>query len=366
MAAFFNTRSDGSVVVARRTATRRWRWTLALVACLLLGGLPRSFAGTLLNFNTNMGTIQVDLFDDLMPGTVANFLSYVNSSAFANTLVHRSTSLADTGLAVIQGGGYTATTGAGGVSLVPIATDDPIALQYSRANSRGTIAMARQAPPDTATSQWFINTTDNSTTLGQSNGGGYAVFGWVVGTGMSIADTINTLPKSTVGGFPSVPLRNFTAGGTPTQQNLVITNSITVAGTHPSFQNPVLAADVVNDGLLRASDAHALINDLLSQGQHSVVGPFAGTNYLDVNGSNTITTVDIQNVINALLSQNSPGSLSLVALPEIVPAARSELMDSSLSARLLVAVPEPTTLSLAAVAAMALAVGAFWRRRAAR
>src|SRR5260221_3221888 len=46
-------------------------------------------AGTLLNFNTNMGSYQVDLFDDVPPATVNNFLQYVNSSAYTNTLIHR-------------------------------------------------------------------------------------------------------------------------------------------------------------------------------------------------------------------------------------------------------------------------------------
>jgi peptidyl-prolyl cis-trans isomerase A (cyclophilin A) len=357
MAAFSSdtNRSGGFVDASRVTLVAQvCRWAVALLLCLFLGSLPGTArGGTLVNFNTQLGTIQVDLFDDLVPTTVNNFLSYVNSGAYANTLVHRSTSVADTQLAVIQGGGYTASTGTP-LAFNAIPKSDPIVLQYNRANSRGTIAMARTLVQNSATSEWFINTSDNSTVLGQQNGGGFAVFGWVVGSGMAIADSINTLPKQTVAGFEKVPLKNF-AGGTPTASNLVVTNSITFGGTHPSFQNPVMATDVVNDGRLRLTDAHALINDLLANGSHNVAGTFSGTKYLDVNGSNTVTLADAIIVINALLAQNPPGAPAM-AEPMASPLAAPMMMPMNV-------VPEPATISLGAVAVLTLAAYAFARRR---
>ena len=349
---FFASHRVGRVVdTLRASAAALGRgFTAALLLCLSVCVSPRAAdAGTLVNFNTQLGTIQIDLFDDLVPETVANFLSYVNSGAYADTAVHRSTSIADTGLAVIQGGGYNFNSQNGLFEHIP--TSSPVVLQYIRDNTRGTISMARTSLPDTGTSEWFINTVDNSDVLGPSNGGGFAVFGWIVGNGQSIADTINNLPKDGFSIFSTnVPLKNYTPPDAIEESNLVFVNDITVVETHPSFQNPFNSADVVNDGLLKASDAHAVINDLLANGLHSVVGPFSGTNYLDATGNGTITAADAHHVINALLSQAS-------AAPQAAP------MVAPLAASMFTVVPEPTSLSLGAMAALALAAGALWRRR---
>jgi cyclophilin family peptidyl-prolyl cis-trans isomerase len=355
MAGFFRERGPGRSASARRPTPIGSYWrAVALALALATATTARTAAaGTLVSMNTNRGTILIDLFDDLVPETVDNFLSYVNSSAYTNTLVHRSTSLADTGLAVIQGGGFTYNAGNG--QFVPITTSDPIALDYNRANTRGTIAMARQTAPNTATSQWFINTTDNSTVLGPQNGGGYAVFGWVVGTGMSVADGINNLFKTTVSGFQNVPLQNYTPPNPVQQGNLVFTNTLTVVGAHPDYQNPFLDVDANNDGLLRTSDALALINELLSTGPRTLTGPFSGTNYIDTNGSGTFTTSDVHRVINAILAQGAQGA------PLAAPMGESGFMDAAIAP--LVQVPEPSTLSLAAAAAAVLAAGALAHRR---
>jgi cyclophilin family peptidyl-prolyl cis-trans isomerase len=338
-------------------ACHRLRFAAALVVALAaLGTVRPAPAGTLVSMNTNRGTILIDLFDDLVPETVDNFLSYVNSSAYTSTLVHRSTSLNDTGLAVIQGGGYTYNSSTG--QFVSIPRPNTVALQYNRANSRGTIAMARTADPNSASTEWFINTSDNSATLGQSNGGGYAVFGWVVGGGMSVADGINNLFKTTVSGFPNVPLQNYTLPNPVQQANLVFNNSITVVGEHPDFQNPFLDVDVVNDGILRTSDAHAVINDLLSNGPRALVGPFSGTNYLDVNGNGSMTISDAHRVINALLSP----SAAPLAAPQASGMPELDFLAVPMSAPALL-IPEPSSFALGSAAALMLAAGAAWRRR---
>jgi peptidyl-prolyl cis-trans isomerase A (cyclophilin A) len=350
-------------------AAHCWRFAVLLILGLAAAATVRpASAGTLVSMNTNRGTILIDLFDGLVPDTVNNFLGYVNSNAYTNTLVHRSTSLADTGLAVIQGGGYTYNAGTG--AFVPIPKPTTVDLQYNRANSRGTIAMARTADPNSASSEWFINTSDNSSVLGQQNGGGYAVFGWVVGSGMSVADGINNLFKTTVSGFPNVPLQNYTPPAAVQQANLIFNNSVTVVGTHPDFQNPFLDVDVVNDGLLRTSDALAVINDLLTNGAHVLTGPFSGTNYLDTNGSGTVTTADAFRVINAILLQGAAPLAAPMAAPMAAPTA-APMADGmpqfddadAMTLAPLSQVPEPSTLSLGAAAALALAAGALARRR---
>jgi hypothetical protein len=143
---------------------------------------------------------------------------------------------------------------------------------------------------------------------------------------------------------------------------LVFLNSVTVDGTHPDYQNPVMNGDVVNDGLIRVSDAHAVINDLLANGSRTIEGPFTGTNYLDVNGSGTISVADAHNVINILLADAADAAQ---AAPLAFPSSALSIdsFDSPGAGPLFTVVPEPTSLSLAALAAISLAGGAIWRRR---
>jgi peptidyl-prolyl cis-trans isomerase A (cyclophilin A) len=88
-----------------------------------------------------------------------------------------------------------------------------IPLEYSLPNTRGTIAMARTSNPNSANSQWFINTGDNALALapGGSDANGYAVFGQVLGNGMDVVDAINALPRFAYAApFGEIPLIGFT------------------------------------------------------------------------------------------------------------------------------------------------------------
>lgn len=189
-------------------------------------GLPG--VGTqVVQFDTVMGKFNVELFPTAAPLSVTNFLGYVSRGNYSNTVFHRSVPSF-----VIQGGGFGSTT-----SLLPIATVAPIALEYNLPNTRGTISMARTSELNSATSQWFISTVDNTTTLGQANGGGYAVFGRVLGTGMNVVDAIAALPIYYLGGGPygEVPLRNVFQGQTQLlASNLVTVNMINVVAVYPS------------------------------------------------------------------------------------------------------------------------------------
>lgn len=157
--------------------------------------------------NTNYGSFQIQTLPSAAPHTVANFLSYVDGNDYTNAVFHRSVP----GF-VEQTGGYTssqATFGGSTSQFTPIVTHSPIALEYNVPNTRGTVAMARTGDPNSATNQWFVNLVDNSQGLSlNSPSGGYAVFGQVLGNGMSVLDQIAALPTTNVdnGTFRQLPL----------------------------------------------------------------------------------------------------------------------------------------------------------------
>lgn len=125
------------------------------------------------------GVIQIELFDDVAPQTVQNFLNYVNSlntkGDYNGIFFHRSVN--QTGLQVLQAGGFDVSTPS-----THIATGPTVHNEYNEAyqNVEGTIALAKTgAGPNTGSSEFFFNMGDNSSTLGGNNNGGYAVFGKV-------------------------------------------------------------------------------------------------------------------------------------------------------------------------------------------
>ena len=87
--------------------------------------------------------------------------------------------------------------------------------------------------PNSATSQWFISLADNSANLDVQNGG-FTAFGQVTGNGMAIVDAIAAVSRFDVGsGFTEIPLRNYTAGNTVTDNNLVLVQNVIVLDTNP-------------------------------------------------------------------------------------------------------------------------------------
>ncbi len=146
---------------------------------------------------TSLGTIVMELNPAKAPVSVDNFLNYVESSFYVNTIFHRVESNF-----VIQGGGFTS-------ALTQPATMPAIKLEAGNglSNLRGTVAMARTNVLDSATSQFFVNVVDNAA-LDTSNGG-YAVFGKVV-QGLDVVDRIRAVPVSTQGGLTNVPVTPIT------------------------------------------------------------------------------------------------------------------------------------------------------------
>lgn len=196
------------------------------MACLLGGAIVSAqLAATEVEIRTNIGTFNVNLFDEQTPITVQNFLEYVNSGSYANTIVHRS----EPGF-VVQSGGFTFSESAG---FGEVTTGMPILNEPVLSNVRGTISMAKLGSSvNSATSQWFINLDNNSANLDVQNGG-FTVFGQVIGDGMDVVDAMADLPRFTSGGFSSLPLQNYTAtdatnGVALQDSNLVLIEDIVI------------------------------------------------------------------------------------------------------------------------------------------
>jgi cyclophilin family peptidyl-prolyl cis-trans isomerase len=206
---------------------------ITLAAMMVL--LPRVDAqtvGSTVKLQTALGDIEVLLYDSDAPRTVANFLAYVNSSAYNGSFIHRSVP----GF-VIQGGGYRWNTATSNASA--ITERGAIANEFAanRSNLRGTIAMARAGgQPNSATSQWFINLSDSNRFLDTVDGG-FTVFGRVSEAGMSVVDAIARLPISNLGGaFNEIPLIG-TLGNTVQRSNLVMVETAALAaGTPVNYQ----------------------------------------------------------------------------------------------------------------------------------
>ena len=153
----------------------------------LLSGNP------IVTVDTNFGNFQIELFPTAAPQTVANFLTYVDDGAYTDTIFHRSVPGS-----VVQAGGYlsASTSFAGSTSpFIAIPTNATIPLEYGIPNTLGTVAMARGSDANSATSQWFVNLANNSSTYapGGSDPSGYAVFGVVI-SGLSVLQEINSQP----------------------------------------------------------------------------------------------------------------------------------------------------------------------------
>ena len=146
---------------------------------------------------TSLGEILIELDAAKAPKTVQNFTTYVKAGQYDGTVFHR---VIDGFM--VQGGGFTP-------ALVQKPTRAPIKLEADNglSNQRGTVAMARTSVPDSATSQFFINLTDNSRldAANMPDHTGYAVFGKVV-DGMDVVDKIRKVATATKNGMANVPV----------------------------------------------------------------------------------------------------------------------------------------------------------------
>lgn len=152
----------------------------------------------MVKLSTNFGDITLELNAEKAPITVANFLQYVESGFYNGVIFHR---VIDGFM--IQGGGFD-------TDMQQKKTKDEIKNEADNglSNDNYTIAMARTSIPDSASSQFFINATDNdflNHTAKTPSGWGYCVFGKVV-EGMDVVDKIKKVKTTSKAGHRDVPV----------------------------------------------------------------------------------------------------------------------------------------------------------------
>ena len=169
----------------------------ALLGSSLCLSTPLLAANPLVIVETNRGDFVVELYPEKAPKTVANFMQYVDSGYYKETIFHRVINRF-----MIQGGGFNADM-TEKPSLAPIVNEAANGLK----NEPGTLAMARTSDPDSATSQFFINLENNVPLNYQGNDPeliGYCVFGRVL-KGMDVVRDIGASPTMNVGPYYDVP-----------------------------------------------------------------------------------------------------------------------------------------------------------------
>ena len=148
---------------------------------------------------TNVGGFTIELYADKAPVSVENFLNYVEKGYYSGTIFHRVIK----GF-MVQGGGFTS-------DMTQKATAPPIKNEADNGlkNKKYTLAMARTNVVNSATSQFFINTVDNTGLDHRDKsqaGFGYCVFGKVI-DGADVIDKIEMVKTTTKGAYADVPVK---------------------------------------------------------------------------------------------------------------------------------------------------------------
>lgn len=258
------------------------------------------------------GHVDIRLFDELAPGTVANFLNYAGDGDYDWSFFHRSVP----GF-VLQGGGFTTDNDE---QILRIPTDAPIENEYGIPNTRGTVAMAKVAAeydqegnlvpgtgPDSATSQFFFNLADNTETLNETQNGGFTVFGRVLGDGMQNIDFLANQPLYSIVG-DNTPLVNWPGGDWPTVPYMERIFEITTLTQ--------LDGDANLDGVVDQADADIFRTHYATGG---------GKTWLegDFNANGVVDFDDAWRLLDNYTGETPPGGIAYLT-PE--PATMSLLM----------------------------------------
>lgn len=154
----------------------------------------------MIELQTSYGNIKIELDFESTPNTANNFLNLAKSGYYDGTIFHRVINNF-----MIQGGGFNQD-----MEQKPQQTPIENEANKGKANTKGTISMARTSDPHSASSQFFINVADNNFLNFKSetsSGWGYCVFGKVV-EGMDVVDKIKAVATTSRRGHQDVPVEN--------------------------------------------------------------------------------------------------------------------------------------------------------------
>jgi cyclophilin family peptidyl-prolyl cis-trans isomerase len=177
-----------------------------LFLALFCAGLLASTASAadknpVVEVDTSMGKFKIELYQDKAPGTVKNFLAYVDDKFYDGTVFHRV--ISDF---MIQGGGFEP-------GMKEKKTKEAIKNEsdHGLSNTKYTVAMARTNQPDSATAQFYVNVKDNDflDRAKAKDKVGYCVFGKVI-EGMDVVDKIKDVETHDVGSHEKVPVKAVT------------------------------------------------------------------------------------------------------------------------------------------------------------
>jgi peptidyl-prolyl cis-trans isomerase A (cyclophilin A) len=298
--------------------SRACRLTALVVAWFLLDGVSEA---TIVRFVTNLGNVDVRLYDTATPLHVANFLNYTTNNRYDDTFIHRSPEAF-----VVQGGGYKLAAPPSGIfGATHIPTFAAVMNEPGITNTRGSLALAKVGGnPNSGTSEWFFNMSDNSgggPALDTQNGG-FTVFGRVVGGGMSVLDAIQDLSRINTQQFSDVPVLDIAK--VQAQQNVFTEDAVILSDVRVLN---IPGGDYNRDGVVNAADLAVWKAD------------FGSTTKVDADGNGN-GRVDGQDFLawQRTLGQNlgppiaaavhgvpEPSGLALVALGSMCAALRRRI-----------------------------------------
>jgi len=149
---------------------------------------------TLVAIKTDLGVFVIEVYPKAAPATVQNFLGYVDAKFYDGTIFHRVVP----GF-VVQGGGMT-------VDFAEKETRKPVVNESVNGlkNDYQSVAMAKQADPNSATAQFYVNLQNNAVLNGTETKPGYTVFGKVI-AGMEVIEKIAQEPRGMYRAYPEAP-----------------------------------------------------------------------------------------------------------------------------------------------------------------
>lgn len=147
---------------------------------------------------TDMGEMELELYRDIAPATVDNFLKYARDGFYDGLIFHRVIRNF-----MVQGGGFYPGMKQKNATYPPVKNEAKAA---KLRNARGTVAMARTSDPHSASAQFFINHTDNPALDWDKcqDGWGYCVFGKLI-RGDDVVEKIANVPTGRKRGHGDVP-----------------------------------------------------------------------------------------------------------------------------------------------------------------